>query len=100
MCTHVYALAMRLGVRELRSNLAALVRRAEGGQRIVITVGGRPVAQLGPVEPVPSAAVSLADLAAAGLVVAPRRDDRPPADLVVPLPVGTRLDRLIAEVRG
>jgi hypothetical protein len=61
---------------------------------------GRPVAQLGPVEPVASAAVTLSDLAAAGLVLAPRRDDRPPADLVVALPVGSRMDRLIAEVRG
>src|SRR5258707_1147998 len=49
MCTHGLDAsprlpAVRLGVRELRSNLAALLRRAEAGQRIVITVGGRPVA--------------------------------------------------------
>lgn len=96
----MYALAMRLGVRELRANLAALLRRAEAGQRIVITVGGRPVAQLGPVEPVGPPEVTLADLAAAGLVIAPRRDDRPEADLLVPVPVGSRMDRLVAEVRG
>ena len=100
MCTRVYALPMRLGIRELRGNLAALVRRAEAGQRLVITVGGRPVAQLGPVEAVPTTSVTLADLAAAGLVFAARRDDRPEPELVVALPVGTRLDRLIAEVRG
>ena len=43
MCTHVY-----MNVRELRANLAAAVRQAEAGQRVVITVGGRAVAQLGP----------------------------------------------------
>ena len=34
-----------------RANAAAAVRRAEWGERIVITVDGRPVAQLGPLEP-------------------------------------------------
>ncbi|MGI8662270.1 MAG: type II toxin-antitoxin system Phd/YefM family antitoxin [Acidimicrobiales bacterium] len=90
---------MQLGVRQLRANLAALLRRAQAGQRIVITVGGRAVAQLGPVEAVPSSSVSLAELAAAGLVLAPRRDDRPAPGLLVALPVGTRIDRLVAEVR-
>jgi prevent-host-death family protein len=96
----VYASGVILGVRELRANLAALVRRAEAGQRVVITVGGRPVAQLGPVEVTPASTVTLADLAAGGLVVAARRDDRPAPDLVVALPVGTRIDRLMTEVRG
>jgi prevent-host-death family protein len=91
---------MRLGVRELRGNLAALVRRAEAGQRIVITIDGRPVAQLGPIEAAAPGEPTIPDLAAAGLLLAARRDDRPPADLLVPVKVGTRLDRLLAEVRG
>ena len=41
----------RLGIRELRNQTASAVRRAGGGERIVITVDGRPVAQLGPLEP-------------------------------------------------
>jgi prevent-host-death family protein len=89
----------RLGIRELRNQVAAAVRRAGAGERIVITVDGRPVAQLGPLdhghgEP------SLDDLAARGLVVRARRPDRPAAAPEVPLWAGTRLDRLIAEVRG
>ena len=40
-----------LGIRELRANLAAAARRAGAGERVVITVDGEPVAQLGPVEP-------------------------------------------------
>ncbi len=35
--------------RELRNNTRGLLRRVEAGERVVITVGGRPVAVLGPV---------------------------------------------------
>jgi prevent-host-death family protein len=35
--------------RELRNNVGAVLRRAEAGERIVVTVDGRPVAELGPV---------------------------------------------------
>lgn len=34
--------------RELRNNVAEVLRRAEAGERLTITVGGRPVAELGP----------------------------------------------------
>jgi prevent-host-death family protein len=34
--------------KELRNNVAAVLRRAEAGEEITITVAGRPVAQLGP----------------------------------------------------
>jgi prevent-host-death family protein len=37
------------GLRELRQQASDLVRRAEAGETIVVTVNGRPVAQLGPV---------------------------------------------------
>lgn len=37
------------GLRELRQDASALVRRAEHGEQITITVSGRPAAQLGPV---------------------------------------------------
>ncbi len=35
--------------RELRNNIGDVLRRAEEGERITITVSGRPVAELGPV---------------------------------------------------
>jgi prevent-host-death family protein len=95
MCTHVY-----VNVRELRANLAAAVRRAEAGQRIVITVGGRAVAQLSPLEPIgDERQPTIDDLAARGLVVKARRSDRPSPDTLVAVPVGTRLDRLLSEIR-
>lgn len=34
--------------RELRNQISDVLRRAEGGERFTITVGGRPVAELGP----------------------------------------------------
>ncbi|MCV7402163.1 type II toxin-antitoxin system prevent-host-death family antitoxin [Mycobacterium fragae] len=34
--------------KELRNNVSEVLRRAEAGEQITITVAGRPVAQLGP----------------------------------------------------
>jgi prevent-host-death family protein len=34
--------------KELRNNVAEILRRAEAGEKFTITVSGRPVAQLGP----------------------------------------------------
>jgi prevent-host-death family protein len=36
--------------KELRNNVGDVLRRAEAGEEITITVAGRPVAQLGPAE--------------------------------------------------
>jgi prevent-host-death family protein len=35
--------------KELRNNIGEVLRRAEAGEQLTITVAGRPVAQLGPV---------------------------------------------------
>jgi antitoxin (DNA-binding transcriptional repressor) of toxin-antitoxin stability system len=88
----------QIGARELRANLAAAVRAAGGGERLVITLEGRPVAQLGPLEP--AGAPSLTDLAAAGLVEPPRRPARPDPPAALDAAVDVRLDRVLAEVRG
>jgi prevent-host-death family protein len=90
----------RLGIRELRGHLTSLVRRAGGGERIVITIAGRPVAQLGPVEPA-DASATIDDLAARGLLELAHRGDRP-ADPGVQIDswTGGRLDRALREVRG
>ena len=37
-----------IGVRDLRQNASDLVRRAEHGERVTVTVAGRPAAVLGP----------------------------------------------------
>jgi prevent-host-death family protein len=40
-----------VGLRELRQHASELVRRAEAGERVTITVAGRPAAVIGPVSP-------------------------------------------------
>ncbi len=95
MCTLA---PMEIGTRELRANLAAALRQVAAGERLVITVDGRPVAQLGPVEPAGSP--TLTDLAASGLVEPPRRARPTAAPEPADPAVDVRLDRVLAEVRG
>jgi prevent-host-death family protein len=84
-------------IRTLRAELAAAVRRAAEGERTVVTVGGRPRAQLGPLD---DQAPALDRLIAAGALVPPRRTTpwRPPAP--VPVWSGVRIDQALAELRG
>ena len=42
--------------REMRNNICEVLRRAEAGERLTITVDGRPVAELGPLRSAPTAA--------------------------------------------
>jgi prevent-host-death family protein len=92
----------RVGIRELRNNVASVVRRAAAGERIVVTVEGVPTAQLGPVTPRAAAELTLDDLVVAGLAEPPaRRDDlAPEAPDAEDVPVDVRLDRVIDELRG
>jgi len=39
--------------RELRNNVSDVLRRAEAGERLTVTVNGRPVAELGPIHSPP-----------------------------------------------
>lgn len=88
-----------MGVRELRANVAALVRRASSGERIVVTSDGVPVAVLGPLVPA-AGTVTLDDLIAAGLLVPPGRPDHPTEPEAVGLPIDTRSSRVLDELRG
>jgi prevent-host-death family protein len=98
LCTHVHTHSNRsVGIRELRARLAETIRVAEAGERTVVTVGGRPVAQLGPLD---ADAPDLERLIASGAVIPPRRtsDWRPPE--TVPVWAGVRLDQVLRELRG
>jgi prevent-host-death family protein len=106
-CTPVYALfattgyresVATIGIRELRSALAAMVRRAETGERLVVTVDGRPIAQLGPVDAT-SSAVSMDDLVGRGQVIAPRRRSTYMAPEPIFLRTGARIDQALREIR-
>lgn len=88
-----------IGVRELRNQVAAVVRRAAAGERITVTVDGVPTAQLGPLEP--SGSPTLDDLVATGLVEPPRRTSgEAPALGPIDLAVDIRLDDVVDDLRG
>ena len=98
LCTHVDINEVRsIGVRELRSGLAEAVRRAAAGDRTVVTSGGRPVAQLGPLD---AEAPDLERLIGSGAVTSPRRagEWRPPEP--IPVWAGVRVDQVLRELRG
>jgi prevent-host-death family protein len=65
----------RIGIRELRNYASRVVRRAQAGERIVITVDGVPAAQIVPLTET-TRGQTLDDLIAAGLVW-PRRTAAP-----------------------
>lgn len=91
-------------MRQLRSDLAAALRRAAAGEELVVTVSGAAVARLSPVTRSDAADADrdevLRLLVASGAVVAPRRTGalRPIEPLqLVPHP---RLDLLLRDVRS
>lgn len=86
-----------LGVRQLRGALAESVRGAEAGERTIITVGGRPVAQLAPLD---ADAPDLEALIASGAVIPPRRTTEWRAPQPIAVYAGVRLDQLLRELRG
>ena len=85
------------GIRELRASLADAVRRAEAGERTVITAHGRPVAQLAPLD---EAAPDIERLISSGSLIAPRRMGAWRAPAPVPIWSGVRIDRALRELRG
>lgn len=87
-----------LGIRDLRADLAAHVRRAANGEASIITVNGRPAAVLTRLDSRPI--TDLAALIASGAVLPARRTDGATATGTVAVWGNVRLDRLLGEIRG
>lgn len=66
--------------RELRNDIAAVLRAAEAGETFTITVRGRPVARLGPPVPAREPRVDV-DRATIALILATPADDQLAQDL-------------------
>lgn len=95
-------MASRIGTRELRAQLAVALRRANAGERIVVTDSGRPLAQLGPIDApnISSSAIEMDELVARGLVVPPRRrSDAGPRIIPVDVFSGVRFDQVVRDLR-
>ena len=91
-----------VGIRDLRADLAARVRRAANGEPTVVSVGGRPVAALVPLamREERAADVQLSSLVASGALAPARRTDGRLPEGTVAVWGNVRLDRLLREVRG
>jgi len=88
----------RIGIRELRNNASRVVRRAQAGHRIVITVDGVPAARIGPLDDGrPERTID--DLIAAGLVIPPRTTTPPPPPTPVKAPGGKSVAELLLRDR-
>ncbi len=100
-----------IGIRELRADLAAHVRRAAGGEPTVVSVGGRPAAAIVPLSALDhettdamsdggATGAQLSSLMSSGALIPPRRADGAVPDRVVTVWGNARLDRLLREIRG
>jgi prevent-host-death family protein len=88
-------MATRMGIRELRDNFTAAVRRVRAGETIEVTSDGEPVALL---TPVPK--TRRERLIAEGRLI-PARDPLSPLPRPVPpLPGTPTTDEIIADDRG
>ena len=90
-----------IGIRALRSDLARFVSRAERGEHITISTGGKPVAHLAPLTAeADNPGKTLDALIASGQILAPTRHDAPPDREPLAVWAGMRMDRVLREVRG
>lgn len=90
----------QIGIRDLREHASTYIRRAGAGERMIVTVSGKPVALLTSLETPVTTAPTIADLIAHGAVVAPRRTDEFKLDKPITVHSGARIDQLLRQVRG
>lgn len=88
----------RVGIRELRNQVSAVIRRARAGERIVITSNGIPVAEIGLVGGGDVATIE--QLAEAGLIRLPRMMGYLPAPRPVPTKPGVTSAQVLDELRS
>ena len=99
---YVYTAVHMIGIRQLRADLAAHVRRAAAGETTVISIAGLPAAALSPLamSDEPLGGAHLSSLVASGALIAPRRADGRVAQGTITTWANVRLDRLLREIRG
>lgn len=78
--------------------MSEVIRRAQRGERILITSNGLPVAELGPITG--SRTDSLEELAEAGLLRLPRSDARPTNPPPLPVRGGVTSAEILEDLRS
>lgn len=86
---------VRVGIRELRQNASALLRRVMGGETIEVTDRGRPVARV-----VPLHDRSVLDQMVAEGRATPARGDLLDLKPLPPVPGKRRLSEVLADLRA
>jgi prevent-host-death family protein len=88
----------RIAVRELRNQASRVVRRARAGERMIITVDGVPMAEIGPIRPAEQAG-SLEELLATGALMPARRRTAARPARPMPAPSGRTSSSVLTELR-
>jgi prevent-host-death family protein len=90
-----------VSVRELKNNLSAYLRRAKGGEHIVVTSRGEPVAALsGPPKREMTVEERLKDMEARGLIRLGKGKYVPPKRLIPLQGEGPTVSEMVLEDRG
>ncbi len=88
----------KVAMSAFRKELAGFLRRARNGEQIIVTVDGKPCAQLGPLEPMQS--VEIEHLIASGFLTEPASTVSGNSPSTMSFPVDVSLTDLLSEIRG
>ncbi len=90
--------ANKVSMSVLRKELAGFLRRAKNGERVIITVDGKPIAQIGPLEP--NGSLDMDQLVASGLVNEPTSVSSTNKPAQMSFPIDVTIETILLEMRG
>lgn len=94
--SHVYGSRVDVAISAFRAELASWIERVRGGEEVVVTDRGTPVARLLPVDTAPL----LEQLTAQGVLSRPRRAARPSASTAARVHARGPVAELVGEQRS
>ncbi|MEG3586076.1 MAG: type II toxin-antitoxin system prevent-host-death family antitoxin [Actinomycetota bacterium] len=89
--------ANKVAMSVLRKELAGFLRRAKNGERVIVTVDGKPFAQIGPLEP--NGSLDMDQLVASGLVNEPTAVTSTNTPTQMSFPVDVSIETILMEMR-
>tara|TARA_B100001250_G_scaffold114401_1_gene96863 strand:+ start:90 stop:371 length:282 start_codon:yes stop_codon:yes gene_type:complete len=88
----------KIAMSVLRKELAGFLRRAKNGERMIITVDGKPIAQIGPLEP--NGSLDMDQLVTSGLVNEPTSVSSTKKPAQMSFPIDVSIETILSEMRG